>query len=1092
MTAYASQRLRTVGGGEAPGPGWTTVAEARANADGHVLVVATAVADDVAEARLWVPASKVGSEGFVWRGFTNNLQVGPAANSGVIAAVGDLVQLQMRPLGGQRRCWLVSGQMTVSEQRIEAIEGFSDIVILAEPVSVTAASGETVQVTATADRVVDWIVEMEAGNGALVVEEGTGSSVSVDVVVTDDVRRYRVRMSTPDGSQATTNWMSAIPSSTSVPLAWVSTPADQTVAQGSVGPTWQYGGGTGTYQAVIDYGNGRRHPINMGALKSVTSTNFFSQSATTTTVTIYDGVSTITDSASITVTAAASGQPTFSSTPAGTVTHVAGAPGSLTWVGATGTYSYAKLSRGGEQLTFSALNGTATPMLTAQLDGLAPGEYVFRAELVNSLGLGSYDLVTVTVAAESAGATLKTMTATTSGSSDPVAIPSGAVAGDLVLAIATNRGDPQDKLTMTAPVLDGRSTLADVTGSSYSPSIIAWLGRLPSPLPANLTFGGSGSGTGQQALILVEGRSGFVVSSPTGGGGTSATFAAAAPAADDATVLAVVASLGPDLGVTASPSGYTGLVDEVAATWLGLSVHTDTGVDTPATPGTATLVGGNNWTTLTIACLPEGGEVVPPEDGATYGKPDAPDLSTSGAVLVSTWSQLVTASAAASTGATFLLSNTTFTVTSTLVPKQGQRFIGQGSTILDLSGIQPRAFRGPAHDVLIARMKIRNPGGGVAKQQIGMIDATGTDWVEGSLSVAHDWRIHDVTLEGSVGANCGIMMGHRFIVDECDIRGFAPHGLGGSYGTGGVVWGCYFKDNGTIGGSGVGVNNAQIKMHWWNVGPWGDTDHDTSRFRSYSSAATPPAFTSAQHNYETPEPFLLAHCVFDEERSAAFGGGAYGRSVWFDIDCRDMEVAYCTFIKPRVGVFFEGCNGGHVHHNTFDRHANANFTSVSFANTGGVWPSKYWGSSAVALDCSDNILVEDNIFEDCPNGCVINFHSTRGRTGADWVTPIANGGWPLATSTFNFMIRNSYAPIAVGDASTVGSSNITIQNNELRGTSIGLGHAYNSEVDRATETNHGTMVIEGNSYPTAFRNFWNGVRYDSLAAWQAATGFDTP
>jgi hypothetical protein len=437
------------------------------------------------------------------------------------------------------------------------------------------------------------------------------------------------------------------------------------------------------------------------------------------------------------------------------------------------------------------------------------------------------------------------------------------------------------------------------------------------------------------------------------------------------------------------------------------------------------------------------------------------------------------------TGATFLLSGTTFNATTTIQPKQGQRFIGQTGTVINGGGSTLRAFRGAAHDCLFARMRFQNFGGGPARQNVGVIDAKSGDWDEGSTVVAHDWRIHDCTFYNN--ANVGVIMGHRFTVDECDFQRHNPHAIGGGFFTGGLVWGNYFKDNGFSGASGEAVNNAQVKFAFTNVGPWGTTNRDTSRFVLYSGAP----FGGTHHNYETPSRTILAHNVFDNTRTPGYGTGDNARSLWFDLDCRDFEVAYNTLIGSHgFGVFVEGCNGGWIHHNEFNGHTSSFFNSLS----GGTWINAYWGQGAVVADVSDNIDVEDNLFHNCSGGSVIFFLGERGRNGADWVTPTSSGGFPVASDAWNQMIRRTFAAAAVGEASTVGMSNCSALRNTLTGTSVGVGYVARSNMNIATEGNPGTFAFDDNDYSgaTGFRNFWNKLRYDSLAAWRSATGFDTP
>ena len=471
--------------------------------------------------------------------------------------------------------------------------------------------------------------------------------------------------------------------------------------------------------------------------------------------------------------------------------------------------------------------------------------------------------------------------------------------------------------------------------------------------------------------------------------------------------------------------------------------------------------------------------------GTNSFEPAAPNLDITGATTVSTSSNVASLASSASNNAVFYFPNGTYTNFHDVVPKQGQRFIGQSKTGVIISGQNTwsRALKGKNHGWLVANMTFQNFSNGVWAQNEAVIDAKSTEWDEGSLTTAHDVRVHNCNFYDN---KLGISLGHRWIIDGCHFEGHNPHAIGSGYATGGTIYGNTFKDNGFVGGAGVGVNNAQIKLHWHNIGPWGDTANDTSRHILYGGS-TP--FNASHHNYETPQEMIIAGNTFNGARNTTkYGAGNNARAIWMDIDCRDIRLTDNTFNDTwYFGIFAEGCNGIEIDNNTFNGQDSPYFNSLS----NGFQPNgPYWGQAAIAADVSDNINVHDNTLHNCVGGSIIFFLGDRGRNGADWVTDEPTG-WPIARDDRNQMIRRTYAPIALHKSSTVGSSNCQAINNTLTGTSLGVGYVLD-DGNLPSEYNNSTFNFQGNVYPTGgpFRNFFNGVRYNDKASWSAATGFD--
>lgn len=446
--------------------------------------------------------------------------------------------------------------------------------------------------------------------------------------------------------------------------------------------------------------------------------------------------------------------------------------------------------------------------------------------------------------------------------------------------------------------------------------------------------------------------------------------------------------------------------------------------------------------------------------------PEPPDLDVSNAIEVGCDDDLA-AMAEQAPNATFYLPNCTYTNVFEVTPSDGQRFIGEsedGVILQGNSGIN-RAFTGNASHVVIANMTLRGYGSGTDQSEA--VIAGNTRYSSsGSDAIADDWHIYRVTIEDS--GNGGLFLGNRWIVQECSFLRNNPTGVGGSRGVGGWIADSYFADNGTDGATGSADNAAQLKIVWWNVGPFGDPDRDSSPWVNFEG-------NDIADQTETPERLRVTGSTFD--------GGGDVRGVWFDLDVRDTEVAYNTFNQARTfGVFYEGCNNGWIHHNEF--------------NGSGEWwgaprSSAYFSASAVATNCSDNITVENNTFNDCP-GSLVFYLGERGRNGADWVTdyPVATPDWGGASNPGQgYMIVNSFDPIGPTDRSSVGSSHLIARNNTFTGSSRYVGYMLDSEIDPNTEANMNTIMFNGNTYPsgqTEGTTFVWGHNTQSYADWQAA------
>jgi hypothetical protein len=446
--------------------------------------------------------------------------------------------------------------------------------------------------------------------------------------------------------------------------------------------------------------------------------------------------------------------------------------------------------------------------------------------------------------------------------------------------------------------------------------------------------------------------------------------------------------------------------------------------------------------------------------------PNLPDLTTDDAITVGCSDDLAALAVAAPEGAVFYLPDCTYTNVFNVNPKNGQRFIGQSqSGVIILGNPQTnRAFTGNSDNVVIANMTIRNYGSGNNQNEAPIVGNTGNS-SNGSPAIADDWHIYQVSIADN--GNSGIIMGNRWTIQNCSFYRNNPTGLGGSRGVGGWIADSYFEDNGTDGATGWAVNNAQIKIAWWNVGPWGDPARDSSTWVDYHG-------NDLADQTEPNDTLRMTGNTFE--------GSGLVRGIWFDLDVRDTEVSNNTFNNASTfGVFYEGSNNGWVHHNTF--------------NNSGTWwgaptASAYVSSAAVSTGSSDNILVEENVFNDCP-GSLLFFLGERGRNGGDWVTsyPVATTDWGgQSNQGQGYMIVNSFAPIGPTDRSSVGSSNLIARNNTFNGNSRYVGYLLDSDINSSTEANMNTVIFSGNTYSTTQTNgsyFIWGHDTQNFSQWQA-------
>lgn len=434
-----------------------------------------------------------------------------------------------------------------------------------------------------------------------------------------------------------------------------------------------------------------------------------------------------------------------------------------------------------------------------------------------------------------------------------------------------------------------------------------------------------------------------------------------------------------------------------------------------------------------------------------------PDLDTTGAVEVFFTDSLAALTNANPAGTTFYFPNGTYTNCFDCAPKSGNKYIGESEAGVILQGVssQYKVFTSGngATNVVIARMTIQDYGGTETSQDHAVIDGhTNLDYNNyefwpNSANDGKDWHIHEVTMQDC--ANVGIYIGHRFKITDCSFYRLNPHAIGGGGGTQLLVQGCYFNRNGSDGATGIGVNNAQIKITWHNIGPNGDTSKDMT---PHGATQSEPVGTTKIYGN-------------------TFDCGSIVRGVWWDLDVRDTEVAWNTFNNTSTfGVFYEGCNGGWVHHNEFN----------NCGQWWGISGSAYHSGGAMVTGSSSNVLVEDNTFNNC-NGMYF-FLGERARNGGDWG---CGSSYPVACDG---RLVNSLAAIDPGERSAVGSSNNTMRNNTFNSSRY-VGYLLDTDMTLATEGNPGSHSFSGNTYDstqTTGSYFVWGSTMQTYATWQGA------
>jgi hypothetical protein len=177
---------------------------------------------------------------------------------------------------------------------------------------------------------------------------------------------------------------------------------------------------------------------------------------------------------------------------------------------------------------------------------------------------------------------------------------------------------------MTAPTLTDRETLVEYAGgaTSLSPGLSVWVGRLPDPLPASVSFGAALTTHGQKGVILVEGRSGWTAGTAASGFGSTATVGSVS-AADVSTVIVIGSNqdnaggtntdrfaAAPVIGgATATALNTEGAVFQSGIAWVREGAPAGT-----VSIGNVSLTSNDQWTTVALIVELPVGVIDPPEE----------------------------------------------------------------------------------------------------------------------------------------------------------------------------------------------------------------------------------------------------------------------------------------------------------------------------------------------------------------------------------------------------------------------------------------------------------------------------------------------
>jgi|GEM_PF-3648041 len=458
-------------------------------------------------------------------------------------------------------------------------------------------------------------------------------------------------------------------------------------------------------------------------------------------------------------------------------------------------------------------------------------------------------------------------------------------------------------------------------------------------------------------------------------------------------------------------------------------------------------------------------------DSTTMPVRPLPNLSLIGAINVPPGSDIQTLTDSNPAGTVFHVRNGTHTDWSYVLPKAGNRYIGESEAGVIIQGDSGRqcAVKSRVGNVVIANMTFKGYGDSGAswttRQFYGVIDghqnATPVTYsyvnTVTSANHAKDWHVHNCTFDRTNNVP-GVWFSSRMTVTDSVFDMLNPCGITGSGGVGGLIQGCSFLRCGASGAPSATSNNAAIKMSIWNLGPWGDPARDSTPWN--------------QQQLEPIETFRVYGSTFDGDSRQS------QRGVWFDVDFRNGDVSWNTMVDlADSALFVEVSNGVAARYNEI---TNCGSIGAYDFNTidGHTAKNAYLSYGALSTGSGTNVILESNTLNDCPVSIQF-FLGERGRNGGDFGPP--DGGAEKGRAQYTL------EPIAPGDRSSMGANDLIARNNVLTGTSKYVGYVLQEGIIYGTESNHQTVYFVGNTYPSGIGTtfVWDKSR-QTLAQWQAA------
>lgn len=729
-------------------------------------------------------------------------------------------------------------------------------------------------------------------------------------------------------------------------------------------------------------------------------------------------------------------------------------------------------------LGFTELDGDIDPA-SSYIDTTATNgtQYWYRVRATNGVGDANWsNVVTATPAGPPAGSaisivgTSQTDYSVTGATTRQITLPSGIAADDLIVIWSST----QDSASPGAPTAPGfTQRWSEGHASSFRPLLTCLYKKAvgtESGTTVTLTWGTSLD----NALVCVVFR-GVDTTTPfdvafTGptNGTNNPDPASITPVTNGAWVLVAVGANRPGgLPTPTISTGYstaTTQVPDERGMIITYKALNPAAADNPAAWTWATV---DHHTTVTDALRPAiAGGGGPPTGGTP--EPTIPTFSST--ITITTAQNAKTIIEAASAGTHFTLASGTHTSVNGVLLKSNMHVRLATGCILEGAG-KGYAFR-PADQSVTnvsiggdpggARPIIRNYGNGTSSQEYGAIMGRTDDALAGQFLYrdVDDWFIYHLDMEKN--SSNAIKLGSNWTVYDCEIHGHTVTGINGDRIVGGLLWGCEFYYNALSPATGASSNGANTKLTWINA--------DVGR-------------TSITAIDRAKAPFVISNCTY-EALDRDGGPGDCNIGAWFDLDCQNCLVEFCTFDDhPSTSMFAEGCN-------------NVRFDQNIVRNSDGYGPT-FNGNFANAAICfgeSTNCTASGNTLIGC-NFALMNRMSNR---TSDWYNSnngsFVNYSWPSGP---RYWILATQAVPAVSGQSNMWTGRNYFTDNEL----ISCGRVViNEGTNGGGQTTHGSTPVsgadridfQGNDYSGSsgilfYNRSLTGI---NLASWQSL-GYDT-